>query len=104
MQTTAWPFIELDDRGRPLIQGTRYKVLLLVEEHRLYDWDAEQLRRQHPDLSLPQLHAALGFQRAINWIVTLMIGRFRTTSRLLVVMKKKNGEEKKLDKHCLKGN
>ena len=61
MQTTAWPFIEMDERGRPLIQGTRYKVLLLVEEHRLYDWDAEQLRRQHPDLSLPQLHAALGF-------------------------------------------
>lgn len=38
------------------------------------------------------LHAAMGFQQAINWIVTLMIGRFRTTSRLLVAVKKQNGE------------
>lgn len=61
MPATAWPFIEFDARGRPLIEGTRFQVLLLVQEHRAYDWGAEQLRRQHPHLSLPQIHAALGY-------------------------------------------
>ncbi len=59
--TTAWPFIELDDRGVPLIGGTRVKVSEVVAEHQAYRWDADQIHRQHPHLSLPQIHAALGY-------------------------------------------
>lgn len=36
-------------------------VLQLVREHLTYDWDAEQLRRQHPHLSLAEIYAALGY-------------------------------------------
>ncbi len=61
MLTTAWPFIELDDRGVALIGGTRVKVSEVVAEHRAYRWDADQIHRQHPRLSLPQIHAALGY-------------------------------------------
>jgi uncharacterized protein (DUF433 family) len=61
MLATAWPFIELDDRGVPLVRGTRTKVFEIVADHRAYHWDAEQIHRQHSHLSLPQIHAALGY-------------------------------------------
>ena len=61
MLATAWPFITLDDRGRPRIGEARQQVLLLVEEHLSYGWTAEQIARQHPHLTLPQIHAALGY-------------------------------------------
>ncbi len=61
MTATAWPFIELDDTGCPTIQAGGLKVLQLVREHVMFDWDAEQLRRQHPHLSLAEVHAALGY-------------------------------------------
>ena len=61
MSGTAWPFIEIDERGRPTIQARGVTVLQLVREHVTYDWDAEQLRRQHPHLSLAEIYAALGY-------------------------------------------
>ena len=57
---TAWPFIELDDTGCPIIQPLGLKVVQLVREHQVYDWDVEQLHRQHLHLSLSTIHAALG--------------------------------------------
>lgn len=61
MSVTSWPHIEINERGRPIIRGTRYKALALVQEHQAFAWDAEQLQRQHPDLTLPQIHAVLGY-------------------------------------------
>jgi uncharacterized protein (DUF433 family) len=61
MTATAWPFIAVDDLGRPIIQSKGMKVLQLVSEHLAFDWDAEQLRRQHPHLALSEIHAALGY-------------------------------------------
>ena len=61
MIATAWPFIELDDQGVPFIKGTRTKATELVAEHLAYHWDTDQLHIQHPHLSLPQIHAALGY-------------------------------------------
>ncbi len=61
MVATAWPFIELDDQGRPLIQGTHIKVLLLIRLHLAGTWDAEELHRHYPQLSLSSIHAALGY-------------------------------------------
>ena len=61
MLATAWPFIELDDRGRPLIKGTRMKVLLLIRHHLGSSLDAEELHHQYPQFSLAQIHAALGY-------------------------------------------
>lgn len=59
MSATAWPFIEFDDRARPRLAGSRWHVLQLLREHVEFRWDAEQIARQHPDLTLPQIHAAL---------------------------------------------
>ena len=61
MTATAWPFIEVDERGRPTIHAKGLKVLQLVREHVAYDWDAEQLHRQHAHLSLAEIYAALGY-------------------------------------------
>lgn len=61
MLATTWPFIELDDRGRPLIKGTRTKVLILIKQYLAWSWDAEEMQRNYPQLSLAQVHAALGY-------------------------------------------
>jgi hypothetical protein len=61
LTTTTWPFIEIDAAESPGIQAKGCKVLQLVREHLTFDWNAEQLCRQHPHLSLPEIHAALGY-------------------------------------------
>lgn len=61
MVATAWPFIELNERGVAFIQGTRTKVTEIAECHLAYRWDAEQIHLQLSGLSLPQIHAALGY-------------------------------------------
>jgi uncharacterized protein (DUF433 family) len=58
---TAWPFIELNEHGVPFIKGTQFKVTQIATEHLAYHWDADQLHRQHESLSLPQIHAVLGY-------------------------------------------
>jgi uncharacterized protein (DUF433 family) len=61
MPATVWPFIELDPHGRPVVAGTRTRILEVVLDHLAYGWDADEIQRQHPQLSLPQIHAALGY-------------------------------------------
>jgi uncharacterized protein (DUF433 family) len=56
-----WPHIELDEAGTAFIQGTRTTVLQIVECHLAYRWDAEQIHQQLYGLTLPQIHAALGY-------------------------------------------
>lgn len=58
---TAWPFIELNDSGVPFVRGTSTKLSEIVECHLAYRWTAEQLHLQLTGLSLPQIHAALGY-------------------------------------------
>jgi uncharacterized protein (DUF433 family) len=47
--------------GPSCVAGTRTRVLEVALDHLAYGWDAEEIRRQHPSLSLPQIHAALGY-------------------------------------------
>lgn len=61
MLATRWPHIEVDDLGVPRIQGTTTKIMELVVEQSAYGWDVRELQRQHPELSLSQVHAALGY-------------------------------------------
>ena len=61
MVATAWPFVELNESGVAFIQGTRTKVTEIAECHLAYRWDAEQIHLQLSGLSLPQIHAALGY-------------------------------------------
>jgi uncharacterized protein (DUF433 family) len=51
--------ISLDDSGTAWIEGTSTKVIEVAMDRRAYGWGAEEIRRQHPNLSLAQIHAAL---------------------------------------------
>jgi uncharacterized protein (DUF433 family) len=61
MSTVAYPHVELDPNGQAYIAGTPFKVRMLVEEHLANAADAAELQRRHPQLSLGQIYAALGY-------------------------------------------
>lgn len=58
---TKYPYVLLDDKGVPFIEGTSMKVTELVVEKFAYAWSPEELHLQHPYLSLGQIHAALAY-------------------------------------------
>ena len=61
MSVTTWPFIQHRSDGVAYIEGTRTKVIEVALDRLAYDWDADEIHRQYPYLSLPQIHAALGY-------------------------------------------
>jgi uncharacterized protein (DUF433 family) len=61
MSTVTYAHIEIDARGTALVAGTRTKVLEVALDHLAHHWDAEEIRRQHPYLSLGQIHSALAY-------------------------------------------
>lgn len=58
---TAYPHVELNDKGMAIISGTTMKVIELVEEHFAHGWSADELQFQHPYLTLGQIHMALAY-------------------------------------------
>lgn len=58
---TAYPHVELNDKGVPIISGTTMKVIELVLDHIAYDWSPEELQYQHPYLTMGQVHSALAY-------------------------------------------
>lgn len=60
MSTVASPHIELRS-GIPVISGTRIKVRHVAREHRDLLWEAPQIQRRYPFLSLAQIHSALAY-------------------------------------------
>ena len=70
MSALAYPHIELDEQGIAFVEGTRTKVLEIVLDRLAHHWDADEIHRQHPHLSLGQIYAALGYyhdhQEALN--------------------------------------
>lgn len=61
MTTVAQSHIELDDRARPWIAGTKVKVIEVVLDHIAYGFSPAEIHLQHPHLSLAQIHAALSY-------------------------------------------
>lgn len=60
MTTAALPkHISIDERGVAWIQGTRVKVIEVALDHIAHGWSAEEIARQHPELTLGQIHSAL---------------------------------------------
>jgi uncharacterized protein (DUF433 family) len=57
----GYQHIVLNDLGVPFIAGTTMKVIELVLDHAAYGWSAEELRFQHPQLLLGQIHSALTY-------------------------------------------
>lgn len=61
MSTVAYPHIEIDAGGVPLVVGTTTKVVEIVLDRLAHHWDAEEIQRQHPHLSLAQIYSALAY-------------------------------------------
>jgi uncharacterized protein (DUF433 family) len=61
MPTVDYPHIELRSSGVPYVAGTQTKVVEITLDRIAHHWDADEIRRQHPHLSLGQIYAALAY-------------------------------------------
>lgn len=61
MPTTAYPHIEINSKGVPCVDGTRTKVIDIALAQIANGWDVEEIQRQHPHLTLGQIHGALSY-------------------------------------------
>ncbi len=61
MPTLTYPHIEFNAEGVPVISGTVTKVVEVVLDRLAYRWDAEEIQRQHPHLTLGQIYSALAY-------------------------------------------
>ena len=53
--------IRRDERGVAWIAEANTKVKEVVLDQSAYGWDAHEIHRQHPHLTLAQIHAALAY-------------------------------------------
>ena len=58
---TDYRHIIMDSNQRPIMAGTRMRVTQLVMEKQAYGWSPEELRYQHPQLTLGQVYSALAY-------------------------------------------
>jgi uncharacterized protein (DUF433 family) len=61
MTKLAYPHIEEARKGVAYISGTQTKVIEIALDRIAHHWDADEIQRQHPHLSLGQIYAALAF-------------------------------------------
>ena len=61
MSTVSYGHIEIADDGTATIAGTKTKVVEVALDRLAYHWDADEIKRQHPHLTLGQIHAALAW-------------------------------------------
>jgi uncharacterized protein (DUF433 family) len=61
MTNVSYAHIEQNAKGEPIITGTRIKVRMIALDRIAHGWDAEEIQRHHPDLSLGQIHSALAY-------------------------------------------
>lgn len=53
--------IEIDENSVAWITGANTKVIEVVLDKLAYGWSPEEMHRQHPHLSMAQIHAALSY-------------------------------------------
>lgn len=61
MSTVSYPHIVLTPDGVPILSGTRTKVIEVALDRIAHHWDADEIQRQHPHLTLGQIHSALAY-------------------------------------------
>ena len=61
MATVTYAHVEVTAEGVPYIAGTQTKVVEVVLDRLAYHWDAYEIHRQHPHLSLGQIYSALAY-------------------------------------------
>lgn len=58
---TRYEHIQLNENQVPVISGTTMKVIERITDHLAYGWSPEELRLQHPYLTMGQIHSALAY-------------------------------------------
>jgi uncharacterized protein (DUF433 family) len=61
MTATKFPHIEVGENGVPWIEGSQTKVIQIILDRIAYHWDADEIQRQHPHLTLSQIYSALAY-------------------------------------------
>ena len=61
MPTTVTSHIEIDDHGVAWITGANTKVIEVVRDKLAHGWSPEEIHREHPHLSLAQIHSAFAY-------------------------------------------
>ncbi|MGO9469473.1 MAG: DUF433 domain-containing protein [Isosphaeraceae bacterium] len=62
MVATAYPHI-VKENGQParLEQHPRVRVAMIVMDYLAYGWSPDEIRGQHPHLTLAEVHASMGY-------------------------------------------
>ncbi|NER38902.1 MAG: DUF433 domain-containing protein [Oscillatoria sp. SIO1A7] len=58
---TQHKYIELNENDVPYVAGTTMKVIELVSGQIAFGWSPEEIKFQHPYLSMSQIHSALAY-------------------------------------------
>jgi uncharacterized protein (DUF433 family) len=61
MSMVEYTHISIGADGVPTLTGTRIKVVEIALDHLVHGWQAEDIHREFPQLSLGQIHSALGY-------------------------------------------
>lgn len=61
MPTAVTSHIEIDDSGVAWIAGANTKVVEVVRDRTTHGWGPEEIHREHPHLSLAQIHSAFAY-------------------------------------------
>src|ERR1700694_3367075 len=56
-----YPHIEQRPDGKLWLMGTQTKVLEVALDRLAHHWDADEIQRQHPQLTLGQIHSCLAY-------------------------------------------
>lgn len=90
---TTYPHIEIRDDGMAYIAGTQIKVIEVVLDKLAWDWSPEAIHRQHPHLSLAQIHAAFAYYYDHQVELDRVIAeRERQTEQLIAEIQARQGE------------
>ena len=61
MSSTVASHIEIDGNGVAWIVGANTKVIEVVLDKLAYRWTPEEIHREHPHLTLSQIHSAFAY-------------------------------------------
>jgi uncharacterized protein (DUF433 family) len=70
---SAYPHLEQRSDGKMWLIGTQIKVIEVALDRLAHHWDADEIQRQHPHLTLGQIYSCLAYyydhQEAMDRIV-----------------------------------
>src|SRR6185503_18329366 len=59
--STEFKHVQIDAQGRPIIVGTKTKIIEVVMAQMAHGWSPEEIHFQYPYLSMGQIHSALAY-------------------------------------------